>query len=171
MPLAGLPSRQLPNDARQVVGGNYHVESREAILKLEAAMRTEIETGRMPEAKFTHRHFFAPGVYLREIFMPAGSIFTGRIHKHEHLSIIHSGKVTTVTQDGVVTIDVGPGDPPYVMVAPPGIKRALYMHTDVRWSCIHLNPTNERDEAKLEEMITAGSFAEFEQLLLTQGER
>ena len=47
--------------------------------------------GHMPQVECPLKHYFAPGVYLREIFMPAGSVVIGKIHKTEHFNIIQKG--------------------------------------------------------------------------------
>jgi len=145
----------LPNISRD---GDKHVALRYPILRLEAAMRELVASGRAKPINCSWRHHFAPGIYVREITMPAGYVVTGRIHRHEHLNIIHRGHVTVVTQDGVQ--DIRPDGNPFVMVSPAGMKRALYTHEETVWSTIHLNPTDERDPDKLVEMLTCVSFEE-----------
>ena len=94
-------------------------------------------------------HHFAPGVYVRQMFMPAGLVVTGKVHKTEHVSIISSGTVTVATEnEGSVTIEG-----PYTFINHIGDKRAVYAHTEVVWSTIHPNPTDERDISKLEAEI------------------
>ena len=99
------------------------------------------------------KHTFTDGVYIREIFIPAGTLVAGKLHRHNHFNFISSGTVTVRTKDGVETLTG-----PIGMVSTAGTKRALLAHTDVVWTTIHANPTNETDLDKLEAMIVAPSY-------------
>ena len=39
------------------------------------------------------KHSFSENIYVREIFIPAGHLITGKIHKHEHPNFLLSGVV------------------------------------------------------------------------------
>ena len=101
-------------------------------------------------------HHFADGLYVREVYMEAGLILTGKIHKHEHINIISKGDVSVITEDGIDRIIA-----PRTMVVRPGIKRLLYVHEDTIWATIHFNPTNETDLGKLEKEFVTNSYEEF----------
>ena len=88
-------------------------------------------------------HFFAPGVYARQMFIPAGLVAVGKIHKTAHVSIISCGKVSVTTENGTEIIEG-----PYTFINTPGEKRAVYAHTDTVWTTIH--PTDETDIRKIE---------------------
>lgn len=95
------------------------------------------------------RHLFTPGLYVREIFMPAGTLLTSRIHLLEHPFVISKGKVSVWDdENGVVTLEA-----PHTGITSPGTRRVLYMHTDTIWSTFHVNPTNETDPDKIGEKI------------------
>jgi hypothetical protein len=143
--------------------GTAHIDSRDAVMRLEQAMR---EREHLFPVECEWRHYFAPGVYMREITMPKGALMTGRVHKHEHLSIISRGKVAAMTQDGVVVIEVRPGDHNYIFVSPAGLKRALVVIEECTWAVIHTNPTNTHDLKALEAEITAEDFKDYEMFLL-----
>jgi hypothetical protein len=98
----------------------------------------------MPQAKCPLKHYFAPGVYIREIFMPKDSAIIGKIHKTEHFNIIQQGCVTLIGADGDRTMLRAP----YTFVSKPGVQKVLYIHEDTIWSTVHL--TEERDLEKLE---------------------
>lgn len=114
------------------------VPSREKITELQEMMLSMGEGLELPV-----RHHFAPGVYCRELTIPAGVVAVGKIHRTEHLTIISSGKVTIWTEEGMKTLEA-----PCLLHSFPGAKRAAYAHTDVVITTIH--PTNETDLAKLE---------------------
>lgn len=97
-----------------------------------------------PQAECPLKHYFAPGVYIREIFMPAGSIVIGKIHKTEHFNIIQQGKLKILHDDYTNTVLTAP----HTFVSKPGIQKVLYILEDTVWSTVHL--TEERDLERLE---------------------
>lgn len=124
-------------------------EMRNLIMDLEQKMFQMKD--RIVEIKTTHH--FAPGVYMREIFIPAGVTLTGKIHKTEHLNILSKGRLTVWTEDGMKTLEAST-----VIKSKPGIKRVGYAHEDTVWITVH--PTDETDLEKLEENLIAKSFDE-----------
>lgn len=93
------------------------------------------------------KHYFAPGVYLREIFMPAGTIVIGKIHKTEHLNIIERGACLIRHDDGAVeTLQA-----PLTFVSKAGVQKVLYIAEDTVWKTVHV--TAETDLVKLEELL------------------
>lgn len=102
------------------------------------------------------RHHFSKGIYAREMFIPAGTVLTGKIHRHEHLNIISAGDISVLTEEGPKRIVA-----PYTVVSPPGTKRLGYAHTDTVWTTIHA--THETNLELLElEFITQ----EYEPILI-----
>lgn len=109
-------------------------------------------------------HHFADNLYGRELFIPAGVTLTGLIHKTEHLCVLAQGKVSVITDNGMKVIKA-----PAVIHSNAGTKRVLYAHEDSTWINFHHNPTNEKDESKLDDLFTVKTFkelAEFENLKL-----
>jgi quercetin dioxygenase-like cupin family protein len=102
-------------------------------------------------------HHFAPGVYAREYFIPAGSVVIGKIHKTEHFNIICKGKCSVSTEDGPMYVEG-----PQVIVSRPGVKKAVYAFEDTTWITIHV--TEETDLEKIEEEVIAKDYAELEHL-------
>lgn len=124
-------------------------EMRAAILKLEAVMM-EMKDQQV-EIKTTHH--FAPGVYMREVFIPKGVTLTGKIHKTEHLNILSQGDLSVWTEDGIKRLKAST-----VIKSQPGIKRVGFAHEDSVWITVH--PTEETDLEKLESMLIAKTFEE-----------
>lgn len=115
----------------------------EVIDRFEKAM---IET--FPISECPLRHTFSPGLYVREILMPAGYLITSKIHKTEHPFFIMQGKVTVYTEEnGEVTMEA-----PYIGVTKPGTRRILYIHEDCIWATTHLTNGEETLE-EIEERI------------------
>lgn len=137
-----------PVEVPEHVGRALKVPSREAIERLEAAMR------KMPhQLEFLTKHHFAEGLYAREILIPAGSLLTGKVHRCEHLNIVSQGDITVWTEDGMKRVKA-----PFTMVSRPGTKRVGLAHADTVWTTIHASL--ERDLDALEaELIEAPAIA------------
>lgn len=85
-----------------------------------------------PEA-FQVEHTFRDGVYKREIFLPAGMIIVGGLHRYSHSNWITEGGVTMITEQGGVEHLWAPCK----MISPAATKRALIVHEDTRWITFH----------------------------------
>src|ERR1035437_7035163 len=44
------------------------------------------------------KHTFSDGIYVREIFIPAGTYIVGKLHKHSHPNFLLSGVVDVITE-------------------------------------------------------------------------
>ena len=84
----------------------------------------------------THR--FSNGIYVREVFMPAGAFIIGHWHNEEHLNIMLCGKLNMVNEQGEhVEISA-----PFMTTAPAGRKMA-HIIEDTIWCNIYA--TEEQD--------------------------
>lgn len=91
------------------------------------------------------KHHFAPGVYIREILMPAGAFLIGAEHTTEHFNIVLSGRASVIIEEKVHEIVA-----PDIFVSRPGVRKVLKIHETMRWQTVHANPNNETDIAKFE---------------------
>jgi 5-deoxy-D-glucuronate isomerase len=123
-------------------------QRRQDILAAEQALLT------LPQIEMKPNHYFAKGLYARELFMPKGAAVTGKIHTQEHLVIILYGDVTVATNDGVERY-VGP----CTFVGKAGSKRALFMHEDTLWTAIH--STSETTVEACEATLATNDYEEF----------
>lgn len=132
-------------------------EMRGKIMALEAAIRTQ--PGSIDQSgidSLTHHHF-APGVYMRELYIPKGTLLTGMIHKTEHLNIFAGGDLSVWTDHGMrrlVSYEI--------ILSKPGIKRVGYAHEDSVWITVHPNVKDEKDVKALEDMLVTNDFAELD---------
>jgi hypothetical protein len=106
-------------------------------------MRAQVDTlereiTRLPQAELPLWHFFAPGLYARQMLIRAGHVLTGAVHRTEHLCIV-SGDIEVTTHDGIRRI----AGQQKIINSMPGIKRAGYAHADTLWTTVHA--THERD--------------------------
>lgn len=129
------------------------VEMRAKVNAIEALMRNA------PQAEIPVTHHFANagtkrGVYAREIFIPKGTVLTGKIHKYEQINIMSRGEMSVLTEEGVKRVRA-----PFTVVSPAGTKRIAYAHEDTVWTTIHA--TDETDLEKIEAAFIAKSDAEF----------
>lgn len=114
-------------------------------MMLQSSARIEIET----------THYFTDGIYAREIFIPKGTLLTGKIHKTEHLNVVSKGRIVVMTDEGMKEVSA-----PHTMIASPGTKRIGYALEDTVWTTFH--GTNEKNLEKLEEQLIAPSFEDLQ---------
>lgn len=128
-------------------------ETRTKILEFEDAMLQLPGAHRGDWDKCPLTHTFADGIYVREIFMPAGMLIVSKIHKFEHPYFVLSGDVSVFTEEGAVRIKA-----PFSGITPAGTKRILYIHEDTTWITVHA--TKETNLEKIEEEIIAKTYNE-----------
>lgn len=103
-----------------------------------------------PCVAFPLVHRFTPGLYIREIHIPAGHILTSREHLLEHPFTISKGRISVRSEtEGLVTYEA-----PHTGITKPGTRRVLIAHTDTIWTTYHLNPDDETDPDKIVGKIT-----------------
>lgn len=113
----------------------------------------ENELAKLPPADCPVRHYFAPGMYARELTIPAGVAATGAVHKTEHLSVISAGRVWVEDGTGAVELCA-----PCTFVSKPGTKRAAYAVETTVWTTFHVTETRDLDA--LAEELTESTNAE-----------
>ena len=115
------------------------------IERLEGAMLA------LPQVDCPIDHFFASGVYVRQMTAPAGTLIVGHEHKTEHVCILLKGSMTIATPEGVKTVSA-----PLTFIATPGRKVAIVLE-DIVFQNIHA--TNETDLDKIEAQLVVKSDA------------
>jgi hypothetical protein len=91
------------------------------------------------------KHLFEPGVYIREMRVPAGTLLTGREHLLGHRVELCHGSAILFAPDGKFRFDA-----PAHMESKPGFHAVAYMLTDVVARTVHPNPEEARDIEALE---------------------
>jgi len=104
------------------------------------------------------KHSFGEGLYVREIFMPQGSLIISKIHRFTHPYFVLEGVASVWTDEGVQLITA-----PYSGMTSPGTKRVLYIHKDTVWITVHRTDKTVIEE--IEEEIIAKNFDEFKILM------
>lgn len=97
----------------------------------------QLETA-MADPRFTPAecpviHRFVPGMYIREIFIPAGTVLISATHKQTHPFVVSIGLIRVVSeQEGSVEYAA-----PHTGITQAGTRRLLYAVTDVIWTTFH----------------------------------
>lgn len=105
------------------------------------------ELAKLPQLDCPQNHIFTPGLYVREIFMPAGAVFVSKIHRSKHPFVISKGAVSVwMAETGWQRLEA-----PHTGVTMPGARRILFIHEDCVWSTFH--PTTETDLEKIESQL------------------
>jgi len=106
---------------------------------------------KFPQEEAPLRHYFAPGVYLREIFMAKGLVIVGKIHRTEHPNIISKGKCIVAPERDLRLVEA-----PCTFISPPGIQKVLIILEDTVWTTVHV--TEETDVEKIEAYLAAPDY-------------
>lgn len=121
------------------------VENKTTLNKIDTLEQIMLMSAPMVDCLLIHR--FVPGMYIREILMPAGTMATSQIHKTTHPFFILKGKVSVFSEnEGEQLLEA-----PYTGITTPGTRRVLYIHADTTWVTCH--PTNIQPENDSEEAI------------------
>ncbi len=133
---------------------------REEILTFEEMLKSCPESFQGDTALCPLTHEFANGIYVRTIRIPAGTILTGKIHKHAHPNVLLEGTVEVYTEAGGMERLKAP----LSMISKSGTKRVVHAITDVVWQTFH-NVGDEKDLKKIENIVIAPSYEEYERQL------
>jgi hypothetical protein len=111
----------------------------------------------LPQYQCPLRHYFADGLYVREIFIPAGCALVGYIHTQDCVTVVSKGKILIADGEGLpVCVEA-----PFTKVVPRGTKKAGYALEDTIWSDAYVNADNERNIDVLEARLTANTHTEY----------
>lgn len=107
------------------------------------------ERGKMNDfAPVTHR--FTPGLYIREIFMPAGALITSAVHKTEHPYVVSAGRCFVYLENERRWELI---QAPHTGITKPGTRRFLIVVYDTLWTTFHV--TAKTDVGEIEDEILA----------------
>jgi hypothetical protein len=123
-------------------------QMREKVNIIEAGLR------RFQPVEIPTKHYFSPGIYAREITIPAGVTLTGKIHKYTQLNILSKGDISVLTEDGLIRVQA-----PFHVVSPPGTKRVAHAWSECVWTTILA--TEETDIDKLEKYFVVDTDEEY----------
>lgn len=96
-----------------------------------------------PQADCPVVHHFGPGVCIREVFMPAGTLAIGHHQKYEHLNLMLRGKVMVINDDGTAHVLSAP----MIFVGKPG-RKIGYVLEDMVWQNIYATDLKNADDVE-----------------------
>jgi quercetin dioxygenase-like cupin family protein len=113
--------------------------TREQIDRLQTAMSA------MPQAELVTEHQFSPGMYMRKLYRPAGTLIVGKVHKHPHFFLCAKGEIIAWSENGMKKLQAGD-----VIESKPGTKRVTLAVTDAIGITIHRTDKTDLDEIEAE---------------------
>jgi hypothetical protein len=111
-----------------------------------------------PQPDLPLRHWFAGGVYSRELFVPKGTLLLGKVHLTDHIFILLSGDLTFVTVDGPARLVA-----PAIFCAPAGSKKTMYANEDAVMVTNHM--ALHADHEFIAAAISVDTYAEYDTLI------
>jgi hypothetical protein len=118
---------------------NMNLETKDKnkkIDQLEEAMQSQ------PRVECPVVHRFTPGIYIREITIPAGTLLTSMEHLTTHPFVISKGRIWVSSEnEGSVVYEA-----PHTGITIPGTRRALYAETETVWTTFHATDLTDVEE-------------------------
>lgn len=111
----------------------------------EQVTQIQSELAAFPQVELTPKHYFAEGMCVRELFIPAETLVVGKIHRHQHVVSLLSGRCRINTDKGVEDITG-----PHTWISPAGAKRALRTYTDCLFLTCHATDETDLDALEAE---------------------
>lgn len=121
------------------------IPMRSQIVALQKAMENAPEH----QIHIEPQHYFAHGLYAREVTLPQGSTAVGHTHAQEHICIISKGRVQIVSEDGVREVSA-----PATLIIPKGRKNCVHALEETTWTTIHASDVKTPEEAEATLVLT-----------------
>ena len=108
------------------------------------------------ECPVTHR--FTPNMYIREVFVPSGTILTSEIHKEEHPHVLSKGTITMWDgEGGQVMVSA-----PYCGITKANARRVVLVHEDCIFTTFHVTKATNVEDAEKD------IFVDYENVLMNE---
>lgn len=104
-------------------------------------------THQQVECPLVHR--FTNNMYVREVFVPAGTLLTSKIHKYEHPFVLSQGTITMFDGEGG-QIDISA---PYCGITKENTRRVVYVHSDCVFTTFHVTDKKTVEEVEDEILL------------------
>lgn len=123
------------------------IQGREAGLDLSRLASAMLATGAVVDQPL--EHLFLPGLYVRKILNPKGSLIVTERHKTRHPFVLLSGHLAAWSPGGEVQEVVAP----HLGVTEPGTERVIYAREDSVFVTFHPNPGDGEDLDVIRERV------------------
>jgi hypothetical protein len=131
------------------VGGTELVSTPQGLIRLDDLLTwggLPDALAQQPQFDLPVEHIFSGGVYIRQMFIPAGTIIVGKRHRHETCNMLLKGDLSVYTGSGKQVTRI---QGPLIMTSEPMVRKIAYCHQDAVFVNIH--PTEETDLEKIEQ--------------------
>lgn len=119
------------------------IAGQQALSLLSQMENAEKELLQHPQADCPVVHHFGPGVCIREVFMPAGTLAIGHRQKFEHLNLMLRGKVLVFDESGASQLLSAP----MIFVGKPG-RKVGFVVEDMIWQNIYATELKNADDVE-----------------------
>ncbi len=104
----------------------------------EMADQMEALIAGLPAAECRLKCYLLPGMYVKELTIPAGVVLSGHTHLTEHAFVVSQGDHSYWTAEtGAVRVRA-----PFFGITKPGTRRIGFSHEETVWTTFHPNPGN-----------------------------
>jgi hypothetical protein len=107
--------------------------------------------------EFEVKHTFLNGMYMRELFIPKGSLLVGKVHKLDCINIVSKGDISILTENGSARVTAG-----HSTVSPAGVQKVGFANEDTVF--INVFRTDETDPERVEDVVAWDSYEAFDRL-------
>jgi hypothetical protein len=138
------PGEEITLDYRQSFRTNRSLAAaarREHMTSLVAALMAHGDR-RSPPVK----HTLCNGMYMRELFIPAGTVLAGKVHRVACLNVCSAGDIEIATEHGLMRVAAG-----FTAVSEPFTQKLGYAYADTVW--INVFRTDLTDIAAIEREV------------------
>jgi hypothetical protein len=104
--------------------------------------RLELSMSSMEPRQMPVTHRFTPGLYIREIHIPAGTLLTSMKHKTRHPFVVSAGTIAVISANEGRQVYRAP----FTGITEPHTRRALYAYEDTIWTTFHVTENTDVEE-------------------------
>ena len=103
------------------------------------------------------KHYFLDGMYVREIYMPKGSLLIGHAHSKEFMEVMSKGKVLMFNNEGSFEVTA-----PFTRRSEPKKRKVGYVLEDTIWTTFHATDAKTVEDAEDEIIVKSETFIKYE---------
>lgn len=146
--MAPAQIEQRMQDVCADLGAIQNVGAEDTVRQLLVGIQSQLpvatkEMLQMPQAECPVIHHFGPGLCVREVFMPAGTLAVGHAQKFEHMNVLLRGSVMVVNDDGSTAVLKAP----MMFIGKPG-RKVGYVLEDMVWQNIYATDLKNPDDVE-----------------------
>jgi hypothetical protein len=120
-----------------------------------------IAAGGQQDFKDQTKHTFLNGVYMRELFIPKGTMLIGKVHRLDCMNIVAKGDISILTENGSARVKAG-----HTAISLAGIQKVGYAHEDT----VFIN-VFRTDETRIEAIEDAVAFPAYSKTIARNQQR